>query len=80
MSTDGMKLVVDLGPVPEPAGRRPRPPTAAVDMYAFPRLQPTGVNPPQLVDDPSFVAELTRAAINKPATKIPPFAPEWSSG
>lgn len=65
--TDGMKLVLDL--------RRSRGSTIVdarsgqryLDMYTFFASSPLGLNPPGLVDDPSFMAELAVAAANKPA-------------
>jgi L-lysine 6-transaminase len=65
--TDGMKLVVDLGRsrgsrlVDARNGKR------YLDMYASFASAPLGLNPPQLTDDPSFMAELARVAVNKPA-------------
>jgi L-lysine 6-transaminase len=65
--TDGMKLVLDLERssgcrlVDARDGRR------FLDMYGFFASCPLGVNPPQLVEDPAFLAELAAAAVNKPA-------------
>src|SRR5918994_1598416 len=65
--TDGMKLVVDLARsrgsrlVDARNGKR------YLDMYASFASAPLGLNPPELTDDPSFMAELARVAVNKPA-------------
>jgi L-lysine 6-transaminase len=65
--TDGMKLVLDLK---HSSGSRlvdARNGKRYLDMYTFFASAPLGVNPPQLVDDPSFMAELAQVAVNKPA-------------
>ncbi len=65
--TDGMKLVLDLQRssgcrlVDARDGRR------FLDMYTFFASSPLGVNPPALVDDPEFLAEIAAIAVNKPA-------------
>src|SRR4051812_18153159 len=65
--TDGMRLVLDLqrsrgsSIVDARTGQR------YLDMYTFFASAPLGLNPPQLVDDPTFMAELARVAANKPA-------------
>lgn len=65
--TDGMKLVLDLHRssgcrlVDARDGRR------YLDMYTFFASSPLGVNPPELVDDPHFLDEIGRIAVNKPA-------------
>ena len=65
--TDGMKLVVDLHRssgcrvVDARDGRR------YLDMYTFFASSPLGVNPPALVQDREFLAELAAIAVNKPA-------------
>jgi L-lysine 6-transaminase len=65
--TDGMKLVVDLKAsrgsrlVDARNGRR------YLDMYTFFASAPLGLNPPGIVDDPTFLAELGAIAANKPA-------------
>jgi L-lysine 6-transaminase len=65
--TDGMKLVLDLKRssgswlVDARDGRR------YLDMYTFFASAPLGANPPGIVDDPSFMAELAEIAANKPA-------------
>jgi len=65
--TDGMKLVIDLE-----ASRGARLVDARngcryLDMYTFFASAPLGLNPPGLVDDPTFLAELGAIAANKPA-------------
>jgi L-lysine 6-transaminase len=65
--TDGMKLVLDLKRssgswlVDARDGKR------YLDMYTFFASAPLGANPPGIVDDPSFMAELGEIAANKPA-------------
>jgi L-lysine 6-transaminase len=65
--TDGMKLVVDLQRsrgsrlVDARNGKR------YLDMYTSFASAPLGLNPPELTDDPSFMAELAQVAVNKPA-------------
>ena len=65
--TDGMKLVVDLKRsrgsrlVDARNGKR------YLDMYTFFASAPLGINPPGIVDDPTFMAELAEIAANKPA-------------
>ena len=65
--TDGMKLVVDLKRsrgsrlVDARNGKR------YLDLYTFFASAPLGINPPGLVDDPTFMAELAEIAANKPA-------------
>jgi L-lysine 6-transaminase len=65
--TDGMKLVLDLKRssgswlVDARNGKR------YLDMYTFFASAPLGANPPGIVDDPSFMAELAEIAANKPA-------------
>ncbi|WP_397428778.1 L-lysine 6-transaminase [Pseudofrankia sp. BMG5.37] len=64
---DGLDLVVDLAAsrgrtlVDARTGER------YLDLYSFFASAPLGVNPPELADDPDVVAELGRAALNKPA-------------
>lgn len=64
---DGMPLVLDLERsrgsriVDARTGRR------YLDLYTFFASAPLGVNPPGIVDDPAFMAELAQAAANKPA-------------
>jgi L-lysine 6-transaminase len=65
--TDGMKLVLDLQ---RSRGSRivdARTGLRYLDMYTFFASAPLGVNPPGIVDDPAFMAELAHAAANKPA-------------
>jgi len=38
-----------------------------LDLYSFFASAPLGINPPELVDDPEFLARLGRVAVNKPA-------------
>ena len=65
--TDGMKLVIDLHAsrgsrlVDARNGRR------YLDMYTFFSSAPLGLNPPGIIDDPTFLAELGAIAANKPA-------------
>jgi L-lysine 6-transaminase len=65
--TDGMKLVVDLKRsrgsrlVDARNGKR------YLDMYTFFSSAPLGMNPPGIVDDPSFMSDLAEIAVNKPA-------------
>lgn len=64
---DGFDLVVDLERsrgswlVDARTGER------YLDLYTFFASSPLGLNPPDVVDDPDFMAELARAAANKPA-------------
>jgi L-lysine 6-transaminase len=65
--TDGMKLVVDLKRsrgsrlVDARNGKR------YLDMYTFFSSAPLGMNPPGIVDDPTFMSDLAQIAANKPA-------------
>jgi L-lysine 6-transaminase len=65
--TDGMKLVLDLRRsrgsrlIDAQTGKR------YLDMYTFFASAPLGFNPPGIVDDPTFMAELAEIAANKPA-------------
>jgi L-lysine 6-transaminase len=65
--TDGMKLVLDLRRsrgsrlIDAQTGER------YLDMYTFFASAPLGFNPPGIVDDPTFMAELAEIAANKPA-------------
>ena len=65
--TDDTALVVDLARsqgswvVDARSGRR------FLDLYTFFASSPLGFNHPGLVEDPSFVAELARVALHKPA-------------
>ena len=64
---DGMDLVLDLQRsrgswlVDARNGQR------YLDFYSFFASAPLGLNPPGIVDNPSFLAELAEAAANKPA-------------
>jgi L-lysine 6-transaminase len=65
--TDGMKLVLDLR---HSRGSRlidARTGERYLDMYTFFASAPLGLNPPGIVDDPTFMAELAEIAANKPA-------------
>jgi L-lysine 6-transaminase len=65
--TDGMKLVLDLR---RSRGSRmvdARTGDRYLDMYTFFASAPLGINPPSIVDDPTFMAELAEIAANKPA-------------
>jgi L-lysine 6-transaminase len=65
--TDGMKLVLDLR---RSRGSRlidARTGERYLDMYTFFASAPLGLNPPGIVDDPTFMAELAEVAANKPA-------------
>jgi L-lysine 6-transaminase len=65
--TDGMKLVLDLR---RSRGSRlidARTGERYLDMYTFFASAPLGLNPPGIVDDPTFMAELAEIAANKPA-------------
>ncbi|HEY5820824.1 MAG TPA: L-lysine 6-transaminase [Propionibacteriaceae bacterium] len=65
--SDGMKLVLDLTRsrgswiVDARNGQR------YLDLYTFFASAPLGLNPPGIVDDPTFMAELGAIAANKPA-------------
>jgi len=67
MLVDGFPLVVDLGLsrgsrlVDRESGRR------YLDLHMSFAANPLGWNPPQLADDADALAELGRAAVNKPA-------------
>jgi L-lysine 6-transaminase len=64
---DGFRLVIDLE---RSRGSRvidARTGRSYLDLYAFFSSAPLGVSPPELVDDPAFLAELARVAVNKPA-------------
>jgi L-lysine 6-transaminase len=65
--TDGMKLVLDLR---RSRGSRlvdARTGERYLDMYSFFASAPLGLNPPGIVDDPTFMAKLAEIAANKPA-------------
>jgi L-lysine 6-transaminase len=65
--TDGMKLVLDLQRSSGSTIVDARTGQRYLDMYTFFASAPLGLNPPPLVDDPTFMAELAEAAANKPA-------------
>ena len=64
--TDGLQLILDLRKssgswvVDARTGER------YLDLYTFFASAPLGINPPGVVDDPDFMAQLTEAAANKP--------------
>ena len=64
--TDGFHLTLDLRHsrgswiVDAETGER------YLDLYAFYASAPLGINPPDVADDPAFVALLAEAAVNKP--------------
>jgi L-lysine 6-transaminase len=65
--TDGMKLVLDLR---RSQGSRlvdARTGEPYLDMYSFFASAPLGLNPPGIVDDPTFMVKLAEIAANKPA-------------
>ncbi|MCW2811784.1 MAG: lat [Friedmanniella sp.] len=65
--TDGYRLVLDLE---RSHGTRlvdARDGRTYLDFYTFFASAPLGLNPPGLVEDPVFMAELAAAAVNKPA-------------
>jgi L-lysine 6-transaminase len=65
--TDGMKLVLDLR---RSSGSRlvdARTGERYLDMYTFFASAPLGLNPPGIVEDPTFMAKLAEIAANKPA-------------
>jgi L-lysine 6-transaminase len=65
--TDGMKLVLDLR---RSRGSRlvdARTGERYLDMYTFFASAPLGFNPPGVVGDPRFMADLAEIAANKPA-------------
>ncbi len=65
--TDGMKLVVDLGASQGSRIVDARNGTRYLDLYTFFASAPLGLNPPGIVDDPTFLADLGAIAANKPA-------------
>jgi L-lysine 6-transaminase len=64
---DGFRFVVDLERSHGSWLVDARTGEAYLDLYTFFASSPLGINPPDVVDDPEFLAELTRAAANKPA-------------
>jgi L-lysine 6-transaminase len=65
--TDGMKLVLDLQRSSGCQLVDARSGETYLDLYTFFASAPLGLNPPGLVDDPTFMAELAAVAANKPA-------------
>ncbi len=65
--TDGFKLVVDLAASRGSRVVDARTGTSYLDLYTFFASAPLGLNPPGLVDDPTFMERLGRIAANKPA-------------
>jgi L-lysine 6-transaminase len=65
--TDGMKMVLDLKQSRGSSLVDARTGQRYLDLYTFFASAPLGVNPPGMVDDPSFMAELAAVAANKPA-------------
>jgi L-lysine 6-transaminase len=64
---DGLDLVVDLAASQGRTLVDARTGERYLDLYSFFASAPLGVNPPGLADGPDVVAELGRAALNKPA-------------
>lgn len=64
---DGFPLVVDLERSKGSWLVDARTGDRYLDLYTFFASSPLGINPPEIVEDPEFLAELTRAAANKPA-------------
>src|SRR5215472_7904568 len=64
--TDGFHIILDLrrsrGSVIVDADTGER----YLDLYAFYASAPLGINPPDIADDPQFMALLAEAAVNKP--------------
>jgi L-lysine 6-transaminase len=64
---DGFPLVVDLERSQGSWLVDARTGDRYLDLYTFFASSPLGINPPEIVDEPEFLAELTRASANKPA-------------
>ncbi|MBL7498538.1 L-lysine 6-transaminase [Frankia sp. CNm7] len=64
---DGLDLVVDLDASRGRTLVDARTGAAYLDLYSFFASAPLGISPPELADDPAVLAELGRAAVNKPA-------------
>ena len=64
--TDGFHIILDLrrsrGSVIVDADTGER----YLDLYAFYASAPLGINPPDIADDPDFMALLAETAVNKP--------------
>jgi L-lysine 6-transaminase len=67
MLVDGYDLVLDLARSRGSWLVDARDGTRYLDLLTAYASSPLGMNPPQLLDDRAFLAELTEAAINKPA-------------
>ncbi len=65
--TDGLKLVLDLQRSRGSYMFDARDGQRYLDMYTFFASAALGCNPPGMVDDPTFMAELAEVAANKPA-------------
>ncbi|AYY13296.1 L-lysine 6-transaminase [Actinobacteria bacterium YIM 96077] len=65
--TDGFKLVLDTKASSGSWLVDARDGTRYLDMYTFFASAPLGCNPPGIVDDPDFMAQLGELAANKPA-------------
>ncbi|OAA20031.1 L-lysine 6-transaminase precursor [Frankia sp. EI5c] len=64
---DGYDIVCDLEASSGSAVVDARTGVRFLDLYSFFASAPLGVNPPALTNDRGFLAELARAAVNKPA-------------
>jgi L-lysine 6-transaminase len=64
---DGLELVLDLSRSRGSSLVDARTGQRYLDLYTFFASAPLGLNPPGIVDDLSFMAELAQAAANKPA-------------
>ncbi|MCK9902818.1 L-lysine 6-transaminase [Parafrankia colletiae] len=73
--TDGYDIVCDLEASSGSTIVDARTGARYLDLYSFFASAPLGVNPPALVNDPAFLAELARAAVNKPANPDMASAP-----
>jgi L-lysine 6-transaminase len=64
--TDGLELILDLRKSSGSWAVDARTGERYLDLYTFFASAPLGINPPGVVDDPEFLAQLTEAATNKP--------------
>jgi len=64
--TDGLELILDLRRSSGSWAVDARTGERYLDLYTFFASAPLGINPPGVVDDPEFLAQLTEAAANKP--------------
>jgi len=64
---DGFELVLDTAASSGSTIVDARDGTAYLDLFTSFASAPLGMNPPQLLGDPAFLAELTQVAVNKPA-------------